>query len=500
MRHERLGMALRQVRRVLEGVGDAELLTRYIDAHDGDAFAALVTRHGRMVLGVCQRVLRNQNDAEDAFQATFLVLARKPHAVRPRHLVGNWLYGVAHRTALEARRATAVRRAKERRAAEMAEGSTNSCDRDDLRQVLDAELSLLPEKYRAPVVLCDLEGLSRREAAARLGWSEGTLSSRLFRARALLARRLSRYGLAVSGGLLGTLLSEVSAAPPSSSLLDTTVQASLGQTAAGAVAVSLTEGVMKAMLLAKLKVLATGLAAVCLVVGIGTAGYGFRSASAAEEAQARSESEVERLTRERDQLRKELDEVRALALLERKRVEQLAAQLEALRKETGRGKPAGGKPTEVDLFDVFKSRQFEAHRKELADLRERVSRLEEAVAGRRPGMTPPGGTSAVGRPSGFQGMAAGSPAEAKANVVRVYPVADLAVEANSGVELREVVMRMIAPNTWDASGGSGSAAFYAVKQTLIVSQTPEVQHQIEAFLQLLRQETKRGQDGRERKE
>jgi RNA polymerase sigma factor (sigma-70 family) len=514
MRREPLAVALRQIRQVLEELGDAELLTRYVDAGDGEAFAALVKRHGRMVLGVCHRVLRNQTDAEDAFQATFLVLARKAKAVRPRHLVGNWLYGVAHRTALEARRAATVRRARERRAAEMADDSSNSDDLADLRQILDAELSLLPEKYRAPVVLCDLEGLSRREAAVRLGWSEGTLSSRLFRARALLARRLSRFGLAISGGLLAALLPEVSAAP-SAALLDSTVGASLGQSAVGAAARALTEGVMKAMLLAKLKMLAAGLTAVFLVAGAGTVCCWFLSESSAEEVQTkprpgpgpgRAESEVERLTRERDQLRKELEEARALALSQKKRIDDMARALdlallkleEVQGKEADRGKPAAKKSIEPDRFDAFNSRQFAEYRKEVADLRERVSRLEVALAGRGSNSTPALSGSLFGG-SARPGTALAKPEEAGGNVVRVYSVGDLVVEPNSGVELRNLLTQMIAPQTWVETGGTGSVAYYSLKKVLIVSQTPEVQQKIEAFLQLLRQETKRSYDFREKK-
>ena len=177
---------------------DAELMARFIADHDADAFALLVRRHGPMVHGVCRRVLRAHADADDAFQATFLVLARRAASVRPRSLLANWLYGVASRTALAARRAAAVRRLKEQTAAGMrVEAPAGEAPPDELREVVDRELSALPDAYRAAVVLCDLEGMSRRDAAARLGWPEGTLSGRLARARSLLASRLSRRGLAL---------------------------------------------------------------------------------------------------------------------------------------------------------------------------------------------------------------------------------------------------------------------------------------------------------------
>src|SRR5262245_53192677 len=208
-------LRLRHILRQADADPDAELLARFVDDRDGEAFARLVRRHGPMVLGVCRRILRNGADADDAFQATFLVLARRAGAVRPRSLLANWLYGVAYRTALEARRAAAVRRIKERRAAEMRTVSSAPNMPADLREVLDRELAGLPDMYRAAVVLCDLEGLSRSAAALHLGWTEGTLSGRLARARSLLARRLARQGLALpAGGVAALVGNSATAAVP----------------------------------------------------------------------------------------------------------------------------------------------------------------------------------------------------------------------------------------------------------------------------------------------
>src|SRR5262249_11304814 len=138
---------------------DAALLGRFVEQRDGDAFAALVRRHGPMVLGVCRRLLHNPHDAEDAFQATFLVLVRRAAAVRPRALVGAWLHGVACRTALKARTLAARRGRRERQVAEMPEPPPLPPPAvDDLRPVLDEELSRLSESFRAPIVLCLLEG------------------------------------------------------------------------------------------------------------------------------------------------------------------------------------------------------------------------------------------------------------------------------------------------------------------------------------------------------
>src|SRR5262249_35158038 len=159
--------------------------------------AALVRRHGPMVLGVCRRMLRNPHDAEDAFRATFLVLVRKANSLGRRDLLGNWLYGTAYRAALEA--LAARRRVRERQGAIMPErevsDETEAGVWRELRPVLDHELNRLPDKYRLAVVLCDLEGKPRKEVAAHFGIPEGTLSSRLNTARQRLAKRLTRRGV-----------------------------------------------------------------------------------------------------------------------------------------------------------------------------------------------------------------------------------------------------------------------------------------------------------------
>jgi RNA polymerase sigma-70 factor (ECF subfamily) len=191
------------------GPTDSALLESFLSRRDEAAFAALVRRHGPMVLGVCRRVLGNHHDAEDAFQATFLVLARKAASLRARDLLGNYLYGVAYRTALRARAMNARRRVHEQKAREAARVEAPAGDPwDELLPLLDRELAGLPERYRAAVVLCDLQGVTRREAARRLNLPDGTLSGRLTTARKLLARRLARYGLAVPGGALAAALSE----------------------------------------------------------------------------------------------------------------------------------------------------------------------------------------------------------------------------------------------------------------------------------------------------
>src|SRR5262245_9577337 len=155
-------------------LSDGQLLSRFIECRDEDAFAALVKRHGPMVWGVCRRLLASHHDAEDAFQATFLVLVRKAATVVPREMVANWLYGVAYMTAHRGKVAAAKTRRRERPFVEMPQPSTTEPDLwTDLQPLLDLELSRLPEKYRAIIVLCDLEGKTRKDAARQLDLPEG---------------------------------------------------------------------------------------------------------------------------------------------------------------------------------------------------------------------------------------------------------------------------------------------------------------------------------------
>jgi RNA polymerase sigma factor (sigma-70 family) len=254
------------------GLTDGQLLGRFLERRDEAAFAALVRRHAPMVWNVCRRVLDHHHDAEDAFQATFLVLVRKAHSVTPREMVVNWLYGVAYQTAVKARALAARRRARERQVMEMPEERGKKPDLwTDLQPLLDEELRRLPDKYRVPLVLCDLEGRTRKEAARQLGWPEGTVAGRLARGRAMLAARLARHGLALSGAALAAVLAEnaASAGGPVA-LVGTTLEAAArvaaGETVAGVVSplvIELTEGVVKSMLLQKLK---TGAALLSLVV------------------------------------------------------------------------------------------------------------------------------------------------------------------------------------------------------------------------------------------
>jgi RNA polymerase sigma factor (sigma-70 family) len=278
------------------GRTDGQLLESFISQKDEAAFEALVHRHGPMVLAVCRRVLRNYHDAEDAFQAAFLILARKSSSVRPRERVANWLHGVAYRTALKARAMTAKRQARERQVRQMPEPEVAPPDHGhDLQPLLDQALNGLPETYRLPVLLCDLERKSIKEAARQLGWPQGTLAGRLARGRKMLAARLARRGLVASTASLAAALSQhvVCAGVPAFLVSSTVKAASL--TAAGQMAVAgmipvkvaaLMEGVMKAMLITKLK---TVTAALLIVAGAGIGG-GLISRSSTAAAQNAGES------------------------------------------------------------------------------------------------------------------------------------------------------------------------------------------------------------------
>jgi RNA polymerase sigma factor (sigma-70 family) len=210
---ETLGAALRQINRlfaegVVAGLSDAQLLERFLTHGDDGAFEALVARHGPMVLSVCRGILRDPHDAEDAFQATFLVLVRKGGTIRGREALAGWLHRVAHRVAIQANVAAARRLRHERQVAEMAVTSSanDPAAPDDLVPALHAEIARLPEKYRLPIVHCDLEGMTQAQAAGQLHWSRRTLSHRLAAGRARLRSRLARRGLAPDGATLGAML------------------------------------------------------------------------------------------------------------------------------------------------------------------------------------------------------------------------------------------------------------------------------------------------------
>jgi RNA polymerase sigma factor (sigma-70 family) len=255
----------------MDRVSDAQLLQSFLATRADAAFAGLVRRHSGMVWGVCLRILRQHQDAEDAFQATFLVLLRKAASIRPAGMVGNWLYGVAHHIALKARSMSDKRRSRERQQeAPLANAAAKPEASQELPHLLDQELSRLPDKYRAIIVLCELEGKTRAEAARQLGIPEGTAAGRLTRGRSLLARRLARQGLALSAtALSSTLAQSTLAAAPATVVASVLHSSRLTAPAAVSARVSaLTEGMVKMMFVQQLlRRLGSGLLLVALILG-----------------------------------------------------------------------------------------------------------------------------------------------------------------------------------------------------------------------------------------
>jgi len=284
---------LRRAGRKDQGVAsDAALLQRFIDQCDETAFETLVWRHGPLVMGTCRRMLRDGHDAEDAFQATFLVLFRKAGSVRCRRSLGSWLFKVAYRVALRTRSRACGR--QEQQQAQLdppAPASAPDPLGADVRPILDEQLQRLPEKYRAPLVLHYLEGMTVAQVAEELGWPPGTVSVRLDRAKRLLRKRLLARGLALSAAPLAFELGHAMAsAPVPAGLVAATVQAAQAYATAplaGTVPASvgaLVEGETRSMFLTKIKVVAALMVTACVAVGVAAGAWQAMTFSAAEPA------------------------------------------------------------------------------------------------------------------------------------------------------------------------------------------------------------------------
>jgi RNA polymerase sigma factor (sigma-70 family) len=298
MSHGSLTPVLHFLRRAVtaeDEATDGQLLQRFVATREEAAFAGLVRRHSALVLSVCRRILNDGHDAEDAFQGTFLVLARKAASIRKRQSVAAWLHGVACRVARKARAAAARRHVMTGQVTAMsnADPAAEAAGRE-LRPLLDEELSRLPEKYRAPLVLCYLEGLTTEEVAQRLGWPRGTVSGRLARARDLLRNRLARRGLALSGAALAALLAENAATAAPAALTAAAIEAAVNfarGTAATAspAALALAEGVLTTMRLTRLTLIAV-MALALAGSAAGLLGQVYRSGrTAAKEPPGRAE-------------------------------------------------------------------------------------------------------------------------------------------------------------------------------------------------------------------
>jgi RNA polymerase sigma factor (sigma-70 family) len=244
-------------------LADGELLERFVKAHDDAAFSVLIERHGAMVQGLCRRMLGNLHDAEDVCQATFLVLARRASAIRKSTVLSSWLHGVACRMAAHLKRDRARRRCRERRSQRsITANPANEVSWREAQTILDEELDRLPHRYRAPLILCYLEGKTRDEATRRLRLSPGTLHARLQRGRDLLRDRLTRRGLTFSRALFVAVLSDSAArAAIAPTLVIATAKAALAVAvnqplAQGVISTSvlaLTREALKTMFMAKLK-------------------------------------------------------------------------------------------------------------------------------------------------------------------------------------------------------------------------------------------------------
>jgi RNA polymerase sigma factor (sigma-70 family) len=317
-----LGLA----RRAADPTDDAGLLARFAAAGDADAFELLVWRHGGMVLGVCKRVLGDEHAAEDAFQATFLALARQAKSVRRDGCVAGWLHRVARRVAQRARRQR-ERRLRFARNVNLPDDPVVAAERRELSELVDEELDRLPERFRRPVVLCYLEGRSAAEAAERLGCPRGTVLSRLATAREKLRVRLLRRGV-VPG-----LLPAFDILPPvfDGRLTSATVRAVVGNAASPPV-IDLCNGVVRAMILSKLKLTA----AVAMTVGLLGGGAGWVAMTPGGPGQAlaapQAKADSPRQNPDRDQRRTE-EQVERIHLELRKAEAELVDQEEAWAKD-----------------------------------------------------------------------------------------------------------------------------------------------------------------------
>jgi RNA polymerase sigma factor (sigma-70 family) len=469
---------LRQLALTYEGLDltDGQLVERFLAHRDETAFATLVRRHGPMVRSVCRRVVGNEHDADDAFQATFLVLVRKAASVRPREQVGNWLYGVAHRTALKARSLMLRRRAKEKQFHDLPDPSTAQGPREpDWQPLLDRELSQLPAKYRVPLILCELQGRSRRDAARQLRLPEGTLSSRLATGRKMLARRLARYLPAASvTGLTALLARDAKAGLPQGLLVSTVQAATLvaaGQTAAtgalSASVITLLEGVLKAMFLAKLKVISAVLLALALFgagmgrigreAAAGLADKGGRSKPGLSSGPARRTQDVEttllavsNMDYKEVPLRQVLDDVRAWSsiniVVDQPNLDQEGLSLD---------RPVTFRVDAVSLRTALKL---------LLRSVSMAYAIEDGV------------------------VVVGSEAAARRFRLKVYPVADLTPKRDNGnaEALVRIIAKTVEPATWADLGGRGTIDYYAEGRSLVVSQTSDIHDQIQTLLDGLR--------------
>jgi RNA polymerase sigma factor (sigma-70 family) len=393
--------ALRHVLAHLRGLhpdlNDGQLLARFAGKRDEDAFAVVLRRHGGLVWGVCRGVLGQTQDAEDAFQGTFLALARKANALSGCESVGGWLYRVASRTALHARAAISRRCTRERSVGNLPDVASHPAEPQDWHAVLHEEIAGLPDVYRQALVLCELEGVNRREGAHLLGIPEGTLSSRLAAARRLLGKRLVRRGMAFSIACLAGTVPEVLAQATVKAVTDSTRVISV---------VALVKGVLPSMVLSHYKALLAVAALACITVGAITYPVGGqepttkapqpetkkqqpggtdRPAPNGDEL-VKAKAELEALRRANERLLYQLEitlakveQERQVAEERRREAEQLEAKARADRQAYLRELTRLEAQAQVDgaLNDYRKAKDKEARLKALESVQKALDRLKE---------------------------------------------------------------------------------------------------------------------------
>jgi RNA polymerase sigma factor (sigma-70 family) len=480
---------LHQLRRTVlqsqgAGLSDGQLLQSFILQREAAAFEALLRRHGPMVLGVCRRILRHAQDAEDAFQATWLVFVRKANSISPPDMVANWLYGVAYRTALKARAATARRWVKERQVKEMAQSEIDpKAIWRELQQLLDQELNGLPDKYRIPIVLCDLEGKTRKEAARQLNWPEGTISGRLARGRVMLAKRISRHGLSLGGGALAVALSgNVASANMPPSLVISTIKAAAfiasGNTTAAAgisaKVASLTEGVVKTMLLTKLKI-ATGILLSAGILGTGVCTVSpwvvANQGASAENIRAQPKElqpgiapGKSKSPKAKDEVEKKLDSIISINYKDKP----LRQVLDDLRRWSA--------------INIIVDQPI---------LDERGLSLDCPITIKLDNVAFKTALTLLLRQAQMNYIIKDEVLTVTALhwkfVLKTYKAADLLDSDGKGDTLIRIITKVVEPTSWDTMGGPGTIDFWPLGSAFTVNQTPEVHEQIQALLEGFRE-------------
>jgi RNA polymerase sigma factor (sigma-70 family) len=286
-------------------LADAQLLLRFVQERDDAAFAALVERYSHMVWGICKRILVDHHAAEDAFQATFLVLARRAAVIEPRHKVASWLFGVARKTALKLASRLQRQRLHEQLSDQVLEQiSEEAVPCRELQAVIDEEISRLPEKHRLVLLLCDIGGKTRQQAASELGVPEGSVAGWQARGRAELARRLVRRGMGISSVAIGAMLARTAAASQLSQIPGAVLASAQGCGAVSAViptSISVLAGkVISMMFWAKVKMIVV--VGVTLAISGGLVGWGARSQAQSERPQSAGEAWRELVKQELSQL------------------------------------------------------------------------------------------------------------------------------------------------------------------------------------------------------